>query len=236
MLEELKEAVYLANMYLKEHGLVTLTWGNASGVDREKGLVVIKPSGVPYGELSPENMVVVNLSDGEVVEGSYKPSSDTPTHLELYRSFPKIGGVVHTHSTFATIIAQQGLPLEAYGTTHADSFYGPIPCTRSLSKNEIEGEYELNTGKVIVETFKDIDYLAVPAVFVKQHGPFAWGTDPSKAAENALILEEVSKMGYFTRNGLSAPLGVDQYLLDKHYKRKHGPNAYYGQNKGRDKK
>lgn len=230
MLEKLKKEVYDANIFLNQHNLVTLTWGNASGIDREKGYVVIKPSGVSYENLTPEMMVVVSLKDGSVVEGDLNPSSDAMTHLELYRNFKEIKGVVHTHSTWATIMSQRGESLIPFGTTHADTFYGPVPCTRKLTKEEIESDYELNTGKVIVETFKDYNYQEIPGVFVKHHGPFTWGGSPLKAAENALILETVSKMGYFTSLNIdSKSIGVDKYLLDKHYLRKHGKNAYYGQ-------
>lgn len=229
MLDKLKKEVYDANMYIYRQDLITLTWGNASGIDRERGLVVIKPSGVSYESLKPEDMVVVDIKTGEVIEGDLNPSSDTKTHLELYKNFLNIGGIAHTHSTFATIIAQQGLSLHPYGTTHADTFYGPIPCTRKLNIEEIKSDYELNTARVIVEAFNNHDYSSTPAVYVKHHGPFTWGSTPQKAAENALILEEVSKLGYFTRNGIFEDIGVDQYLLDKHYQRKHGPQAYYGQ-------
>lgn len=235
MLDKLKKEVYDANMYIYNQGLITLTWGNASGIDREKGLVVIKPSGVSYDLLKPEDMVVVALSTGEIVEGKLNPSSDTKTHIELYKHFPQLGGIVHTHSTFATVIAQQGMDLEPYGTTHADTFYGAIPCTRKLSEEEVKDDYELNTAKVIIEAFKTSDYSSIPGVFVKQHGPFAFGPTPLKAAQNALVLEEVSKIGYFTRNGRGSDTRIDQYLLDKHYQRKHGANAYYGQ-KGDEEK
>lgn len=229
MLEELKQQVYNANMMLPKYGLVTFTWGNVSGIDRERNLMVIKPSGVEYDKLSPENMVVVDILTGETVEGDFRPSSDTPTHAELYRSFPNIGGVVHTHSSYATSWAQAGREITAYGTTHADYFYGDIPCTRALTKDEIEGDYELNTGKVIVDTFKDIDEDAIPGVLVFNHAPFAWGSDAYNAVHNAVVLEEVAKMAYRSQiiNPEVAKMG--EYILDKHYMRKHGANAYYGQ-------
>ena len=229
MLEELKQKVYKANMMLKEKGLIILTWGNASGIDREKGLVVIKPSGVPYEILKVEDMVVVDL-DGNKIEGDLKPSSDTPTHLELYKNFKNIGGVVHTHSKWATMWAQAGRGIEAYGTTHADYFYGMIPCTRNLTEDEIELDYEKETGKVIVETFQDIDPDFIPSVLVKSHGPFSWGKDPIEAVNNALILEELAHIAYGSeqlRDGMLKRM--DQNLLDTHYLRKHGKNAYYGQ-------
>ncbi len=228
MLEELKKRVYKENMRLKESGLIILTWGNVSAIDRDKGLVVIKPSGVPYELMKEEDMVVTDL-DGNVVEGQLKPSSDLLTHLELYKAFPHIKGVVHTHSTFAVSFAQAGKELKAYGTTHADSFYGDVPCTRKLSKEEIDNGYELNTGKVIVETFQDKDYEAIPAVLVKNHGPFTWGSSVENAVETAIILEEVSKMAYLSETLNNNIEKVDKYLLDKHYFRKHGKNAYYGQ-------
>lgn len=228
MLEKLKQSVYDANMRLYKSNLIILTWGNVSGIDRESGLVVIKPSGVPYDTMSVEDMVVVDL-EGNVVEGKYKPSSDTPTHIELYKRFPNIGGVVHTHSTFATSFAQAKCPLITYGTTHADTFYGSVPCSRPLTKEEIESDYELNTGKVIVETFASLDYEAVPGVLVGSHGPFTWGKDENSAVTNAIILEEVAKMAYLTK-GINPEIEeIDQYLKDKHYFRKHGKNAYYGQ-------
>ena len=228
MLEELKKRVYKENMRLKENGLIILTWGNASAIDRDKGLVVIKPSGVPYDLLKEEDMVVTDLN-GNIVEGKLKPSSDLLTHLELYKAFPHIGGVVHTHSTFAVSFAQAGKAIKAYGTTHADTFYGDVPCTRKLTKEEIETNYELNTGIVIVEAFKDKDYEAIPSILVKNHGPFIWGNTVEKAVENALILEEVSKMAYLSESLNKDIDKVDNYLLDKHYFRKHGKNAYYGQ-------
>ena len=228
MLEKLKEEVYRANLDLVKYKLVIFTWGNVSGIDRESGLFVIKPSGVDYDKLTPADMVVMSL-DGKKVEGDMNPSSDTPTHLELYKRFPGIGGVAHTHSEFAVAFAQAGLDIPSYGTTHADFAYGAIPCTRDLSQAEIEGEYELNTGKVIAECFetRDIDYNAVPAVLVHSHGPFTWGGDAAAAAKNSAVLEEVSKMAYLSRT-----LGADEAsraIRKKHYLRKHGANAYYGQ-------
>ena len=227
MLEKLKEEVYRANIELVEHGLVIFTWGNVSGIDREKGLVVIKPSGVSYDEMKPKDMVVLNLY-GQVVEGNLKPSSDTPTHLVLYRQFENIGGVVHTHSEWATSWAQAGKSIPALGTTHADYFYGEIPCTRKMTKAEIENDYELETGKVIVERFKDIDADQVPGVLVNNHGPFSWGTDAHNAVHNAVVMEEVAKMTFRTLQ-LNPETTMDQVLLDKHFLRKHGKNAYYGQ-------
>lgn len=228
MLEDLKKQVYEANMLLRESGLVILTWGNASGIDREKGLFVIKPSGVSYSELSPEDMVVMDL-EGNKVEGYLNPSSDTATHLELYRNFKDIGGVVHTHSKWATIWAQAGMGIEAYGTTHSDYFYGTIPCTRDMYPEEIKSDYEKNTGKVIVETFKDLDPNEVPSVLVKSHAPFSWGKDSLDAAHNAIVLEELAFMAYGTKQ-INKDIGrMDQNLLDKHFLRKHGKDAYYGQ-------
>ena len=228
MLEELKKRVYEQNLRLKDSGLVILTWGNVSGIDREKGLVVIKPSGIAYSVMKESDMVVTDLN-GKVIEGDLRPSSDLATHLELYKSFPNIGGVVHTHSTHAVAFAQAGRDLPPYGTTHADTFYGEVPCTRSLTKEEIEDAYELNTGKVIVETFKDKDYEAIPAALVRNHGPFTWGKSPEKAVENAIILEEVCRMALLSESLNPNIKRVDQYLLDKHYFRKHCKNAYYGQ-------
>jgi len=231
MLEALKEQVYRANMDLVKHNLIIFTWGNASGIDQETGLVVIKPSGVDYDRLTPNDMVVVSL-DGKVVEGHLRPSSDTATHLEIYRNFPEIGGIVHTHSTYATIFAQAGRSVLPYGTTHADYFYGPVPLTRALTETEINTDYELNTGKVIVETLKlnNIDPLAVPGVLVKNHGPFTYGKTAHDAVYHAVVLEEVAKMALFTELLNPQVATLDQYLLDKHYYRKHGKNAYYGQN------
>lgn len=230
MLEELKEIVYRANMGLPKYGLVTFTWGNVSGIDREKGLVVIKPSGVDYEKLTPSQMVVVNLA-GEKVEGDLKPSSDTATHIELYKAFDSIGGIVHTHSSYATSWAQAGREIPCYGTTHADYIYGAVPCVRNLTKEEIEEAYEENTGHLIVEEFQknQIDPVAVPAALCKNHGPFTWGKDAFEAVHNAVVLEEVAKMAYRTeiinKDVKPAPLE----LQDKHYYRKHGKNAYYGQ-------
>lgn len=231
MLEQLKNEVFKANMLLPEYKLITFTWGNVSAIDREKGLIVIKPSGVEYEHMTAADMVVVNL-DGEVVEGKLKPSSDTPTHLELYRKFPDIGGVVHTHSNWATIFAQAGRSIKAYGTTHGDYFYGDIPCTRYMTPAEIAGEYELETGRVIVETFAKIDPNTMPAVLVQSHGPFTWGKDAHDAVHNAVVLETLAMMAFYTESlagGITAPR-MQTELLDKHYLRKHGANAYYGQN------
>lgn len=226
-IEQLKNEVCQANLELVNHGLVRFTWGNVSGIDREQGLVVIKPSGVSYDEMQAEDMVALNL-DGEVVEGKLKPSSDTPTHLELYRNFPNIGGIVHTHSEWATSWAQAGRSLPAFGTTHADYFFGEIPCTRDLTEEEVSRDYELETGKVIVETFTSLDPDAVPAVLVKGHGPFSWGTSPGNAVHNAAVLEYVAKMA-FRNLMLGNDKPIAQFLLDKHYLRKHGKDAYYGQ-------
>lgn len=234
MLEELKKQVFEANLLLVKYNLVVLTWGNVSGIDREKGLFVIKPSGVPYDNMTAEDMVVIDLN-GNKVEGKLNPSSDTPTHLELYRQFEDIGGIVHTHSCWACSWAQAGRDVPAYGTTHADFANGAVPCARGLTQAEVEGEYELNTGKVIVEEFNKrlIESGECPAVLVHRHGPFTWGKDCFKAVENALILEEVCKMAYRTEAVASydsnSNIGIEQYLLDKHYQRKHGKNAYYGQ-------
>ncbi len=228
MLEELKKEVYEANMELVRRNLIIYTWGNVSGIDREKGLVVIKPSGVDYDKLSPEDMVVVDL-EGNVVEGKYKPSSDTPTHIVLYNSMDNISGVVHTHSTYAVAFAQAGMDITAYGTTHADYFYGDIPCTRDLTAAEINNGYEINTGKVILETMQDKDPLEVPGIVVKNHGPFTWGTSPDNAVYNAVVLEKVCEMAFLTRSLNPNVDRVPQFLLDKHYYRKHGDNAYYGQ-------
>lgn len=229
MLEQLKQLVYEANMELPKYGLVTFTWGNVSAIDRESGLFVIKPSGVDYEVLKPEDMVVVDLK-GNRVEGSYKPSSDTPTHLELYKAFPEIGGIVHTHSSWATSWAQAGRSVPCYGTTHADYIYGEVPCLRSLTKEEIDGAYETNTGLLIVDYFKDKDVMGVPAVLCKNHGPFAWGKDAAEAVHNAVVLEEVAKMACRTEMINAQVQPAPQELQDKHYFRKHGANAYYGQN------
>lgn len=230
MLEELKKKVYEANMELPRYGLVTFTWGNVSGIDREKGLFVIKPSGVDYDKMTWEDMVVMDL-EGNKVEGKYKPSSDTPTHLELYKAFPEIGGIVHTHSSYATSWAQAGRSIPCYGTTHADYIYGEVPCVRCLTKEEIEEAYETNTGLLIVGEFKrmDKDPMAVPAVLCKNHGPFAWGKDAMEAVHNAVVLEEVAKMAYRTETINQEVKPAPSELQDKHYFRKHGANAYYGQ-------
>ena len=228
MLEALKQEVLEANLLLPKHGLITFTWGNVSGIDRESGLVVIKPSGVSYDGMTVEDMVVVDLQ-GKVVEGKWKPSSDTPTHLALYRAFPKMGGIVHTHSRWATSFAQAGLPIPAMGTTQGDYFYGDIPCTRKMTPAEIAGEYELETGNVIIETFKDIDPMTIPAVLVHSHGPFTWGTDAMNAVHNAVVLEEVAFMDFHALSMNPGAGRMQQELLDKHYLRKHGANAYYGQ-------
>lgn len=229
MLEALKEAVCQANLQLPELGLVVFTWGNVSGIDRERGLVVIKPSGIAYSRLTPEDMVVVDL-DGRKVEGKWNPSSDTPTHLVLYRNFPGIGGVVHTHSRWAAAWAQAGRGIPAYGTTHGDYFYGEVPCTRKMTPEEIAGEYEAETGNVIVERFQDLDPVDVPAVLVHSHGPFAWGKNCGEAVYHAAVLEEVAMMAAQTERLMGGPgESMQQALLDKHYLRKHGKNAYYGQ-------
>jgi len=229
MLKKLKEQVFQANLLLPKHGLITFTWGNVSGINRKKGLVVIKPSGVSYDVMKADDMVVVELETGKVVEGKLKPSSDTPTHLELYKAFPNIGGIVHTHSRWATSFAQAGRGIMALGTTQGDYFYGEIPCTRKMTKAEIEGEYEKETGTVIIETFKDKDPDAIPAVLVHSHGPFAWGTDAMDAVHNAVVLDEVAFMNFHTLMLEPKIQQMQQELLDKHYLRKHGANAYYGQ-------
>lgn len=232
MLEHLKKEVLEANLMLPKHGLVTFTWGNVSGIDREQGLVVIKPSGVKYEELQLEDLVVVDL-DGQIIEGSLRPSSDTPTHLVLYREFPNIGGIVHTHSPWATSWAQAGLPIPALGTTHADYYYGEIPCTRGLTKEEIQKAYELETGKVIIEAFETggMEPLSMPGVLVSGHAPFCWGKNASEAVHNAVVLEEVAKMAIHTVQLNPQITPIDQFLLNKHYLRKHGESAYYGQKK-----
>jgi L-ribulose-5-phosphate 4-epimerase len=230
MLEELKKIVCEANLELPKYGLVTFTWGNVSAIDRETGLVVIKPSGVDYDGMQPEDMVVVDL-DGKVVEGKYKPSSDTPTHVALYKAFPALGGIVHTHSRWATTFAQAKMDIPALGTTHGDYFYGSIPCTRLMTPAEIAGEYEKETGNVIIETFRtrNVDAAQVPAVLVASHGPFAWGKNAKDAVHNAVVLEEVAFMALNAMQ-LNPGLGaMQQELLDKHYLRKHGKHAYYGQ-------
>lgn len=228
MLEQLKKDVLEANLSLPKYNLVTFTWGNVSGIDREKGLVVIKPSGVEYDVMTVEDMVVVDL-EGNVVEGRLKPSSDTPTHLELYKAFPLVGGIIHTHSPWATSWAQAGRAIPAYGTTHADYFYGEIPCTRQLTCEEVERAYEKETGTVIIEAFRGIDPMAVPGVVVYKHGPFAWGKTPSEAVHNAVVMETVANMAYHAEQLNPKKEPIEQYLLDKHYMRKHGPDAYYGQ-------
>lgn len=228
MLEELKQRVFAANMALPAHGLVTFTWGNASGIDDARERVVIKPSGVDYDALRPEDMVVVELATGRVLEGTYRPSSDTPTHLVLYRAFPTVGGVVHTHSRFATCWAQAGRTIPPYGTTHGDYFYGGVPCTRQMTPAEISGAYEEETGNVIAETFRQRSPQSVPGVLVHSHGPFTWGNDPAEAVHNAVVLEEIAMMAIETEQlGNTAPM--QQELLDKHFLRKHGAAAYYGQ-------
>jgi L-ribulose-5-phosphate 4-epimerase len=230
MLDRLKEEVFQANLELPKHGLVKYTWGNASGIDRDSGLFVIKPSGVDYEKMKPSDMVVVDL-DGNVVEGEMNPSSDTATHAVLYRHYPEIGGIVHTHSTWATVWAQAGLDVPAMGTTHADTFYGSIPCARFLTQEEIDRGYEVETGKVIIETFEErgLDILAVPGALLHGHAPFTWGKDVKTAVMNSVVLEEVSKMNLFTRQLNSFAELLPQNILDKHYLRKHGKHAYYGQ-------
>ena len=243
MLEELKQKVCKANLDLVKHGLVLFTWGNVSAIDRASGLVVIKPSGVSYDDMKPSDMVVVDL-EGNVVEGSLRPSSDTPTHLVLYKAFPEVGGIVHTHSTFATAWAQAGRDIPSLGTTHADYFHDDIPCTRDMKKLEVFGEYEKETGVVIVERFRKIKPMDTPAVLVRNHGPFAWGTDADNAVHNAVVLEEVAKMAFIAMTINKDFIGanrdpyqadstptMNKHLIEKHYSRKHGPNAYYGQTK-----
>ena len=227
-MQQLKQQVYDANMDLPRYGLVTFTWGNVSAIDRVRGRMVIKPSGVAYDVMQPEDMVVVDL-EGNVIEGRWNPSSDTATHLALYRRYPTLGGVVHTHSTHATAWAQAGFAIPALGTTHADYFFGDIPCTRPLTEAEVQGEYELNTGKVIIETIGECEPLHTPGIVVWQHGPFAWGKNAHEAVHNAVVLEEVAKMAWIAR-GINPQLRpIDRYLMNKHYLRKHGPDAYYGQ-------
>ena len=228
MLENLKKRVFEQNIAIVKHGLVVLTWGNVSARDVESGLVVIKPSGVPYDTMTADDMVVVDL-DGNKVEGELNPSSDLPTHLYLYREYPALGGIVHTHSTYATAFAQSGRDITPYGTTHADAFYGSVPCSRELTDDEIAAEYEWNTGKVIAETVTD--HEGIPAILVKNHGVFTWGATPEKAVENAVTLEEVAKMAQLTESLNALTPRIKQTLLDKHYLRKHGKNAYYGQKK-----
>jgi len=228
MLEKLIQEVFEANMSLPKLGLVQLTWGNVSAINRDLGHIVIKPSGVEYDAMKPEDMVIVNM-DGKVIHGNFKPSSDTATHIELYRHFTDIGAVVHTHSTWATIMSQIGKPLAAFGTTHADYFADSIPCTRDMTEAEIASGYERETGRVIAEAFAGINPMDIPAVLVKNHGPFTWGASSKKAVENALVLEEVAKMGYYTQNALTNTPEMPRALLHKHFYRKHGDGAYYGQ-------
>lgn len=232
MLTKLKNEVFKANQELVKNGLVIYSWGNASAIDRKEGLIVIKPSGVPYVQMKADDMVVVDFK-GKIVEGKYKPSSDTQTHLVLYKNLPEISGIVHTHSSWATIWAQSGLSIPALGTTHADNFYGDIPCTRKLTAKEVNSDYETETGKVIIETIKKLNKMALvcnecPAILVNSHGPFTWGKSAANAVENAVVLENIAKMAYFTLS-LNKVKAIDKYLLDKHYLRKHGKNAYYGQ-------
>lgn len=227
MLEKLKNIVFKANLELVEKGLVIHTWGNVSGRDQESGLIVIKPSGVTYNSMSQEDMVVIDQS-GNVIEGKYKPSTDAPTHIRLYETYKSLGGIVHTHSTYATSWAQAGRAIPPFGTTHADHFYGEVPCTRLMTKKETEADYEINTGKIIIEKLGNVDPLTVPSVLVCGHGPFCWGSDPENAVYNAVALEEVARMAFYTvMLGKTEP--IDQFLLDKHFKRKHGKDAYYGQ-------
>lgn len=230
MLEKLKEDVFRANLDLVRHGLVIFTWGNVSGIDRENGLVVIKPSGVDCDTMKASDMVVVDLASGEVVEGNLRPSSDTPTHLALYRAFPEIGGVVHTHSTYATAWAQAGIDLPNIGTTHADYFHQAIPCTPDMTREEVEGDYELATGLVIVRRFEGLNPTHTPGVLVKNHGPFAWGKSPADAVHNAVVMEQVAKMASIAYS-VNPALTMNPLLIEKHFSRKHGPNAYYGQKK-----
>ena len=229
MLEELKAKVCKANLELVEHGLVIFTWGNVSAIDRESGLVVIKPSGVSYDNMKPEDMVVVDL-DGNIVEGDLNPSSDTPTHLALYRAWPQIGGVVHTHSTYATAWAQAGRDIPNIGTTHADYFHNAIPCTENMTEEEVKGAYELETGNVIIKRFEGLNPVHTPGVLVKNHGPFSWGKDGFDAVHNAVVMEQVAKMAYIAY-GVNPNLTMNELLIEKHFNRKHGPNAYYGQKK-----
>ena len=230
MLKTLKEKVFKANLDLVKQGLVIFTWGNVSGIDREKGLVVIKPSGVSYDEMKVSDMVVVDLNTGKVVEGELNPSSDTPTHLALYRAFPNIQGIVHTHSTYATAWAQAGMDIPNIGTTHADYFHNDIPCTDDMTEEEVKGDYELETGNVIIKRFKDINPDHTPGVLVKNHGPFAWGTSPDNAVYNAKVMEQCAKMA-FVSFMINPQTTMNPLLIEKHYSRKHGPNAYYGQKK-----
>ena len=230
MLDELKEIVCNANLELVRKGVVIYTWGNVSGISDDRKYMVIKPSGIDYSIMTPEDMVVVEISNGKIVEGKWKPSSDTPTHIELYKKYVKIKGIVHTHSINATAFAQAGIDIPALGTTHADYFYGNIPCTRELTEEEVKEGYEMNTGKVIIETFENrkLDVMAIPGVIIKNHGPFAWGTSPNNAVYNAVVMETISEMNLKTLQ-LNPNSEMKQYVLDKHYSRKHGPNAYYGQ-------
>lgn len=232
MLEELKEKVLKANLDLVKHGLVIFTWGNVSGIDRVKGLVVIKPSGVSYDDMKADDMVVVDLNTGKVVEGDLRPSSDTPTHLAIYRAWPEVGGVVHTHSTYATAWAQAGIDLPNIGTTHADYFHNAVPCTSDMTEKEVKGDYELETGNVIVNRFNEagINPMHTPGVLVKNHGPFTWGKSPAEAVHNAVVLEQVAKMA-FVAYQVNPALTMNPLLVEKHFSRKHGPNAYYGQKK-----
>ena len=230
MLEELKETVCRANLDLVKHGLVIFTWGNVSGIDREKGLVVIKPSGVSYDDMKPSDMVVVDLATGKTVEGDLNPSSDTPTHLAIYRAFPEVGGVVHTHSTYATAWAQAGIDLPNIGTTHADYFHNAVPCTADMTEAEVTGDYELETGNVIVKRFVGINPMHTPGVLVKNHGPFTWGKTPAEAVHNAVVLEQVAKMACISYS-VNPRLTMNPLLIEKHFNRKHGPGAYYGQKK-----
>lgn len=227
-MQQLKQQVFAANLDLPRYGLVTFTWGNVSAIDRTRGLVAIKPSGVDYETMTVDDIVIVDMH-GHVIEGSLRPSSDTATHLALYRRYPTLGGVVHTHSTHATAWAQAGLPIPALGTTHADYFLGDIPCTRALTEEEVQGEYELNTGRVIIETLKDREPLHTPGVVVYQHGPFAWGKDAHDAVHNAVVMEEVARMAWIARGINPGLKPIDGYLMDKHFMRKHGAHAYYGQ-------
>lgn len=230
MLEELKEKVYQANLDLVKNGLVLYTWGNVSGIDRQKGLIVIKPSGVDYDTMKPTDMVTVDLQTGKTIEGNLNPSSDTPTHLALYRAFQNIGGVVHTHSQYATAWAQAGKDIPNIGTTHADYFYKEIPCTRDMNEKEVKGDYELETGNVIIERFRGYNPDHTPGVLVKNHGPFSWGTSPANAVYNATVMEYVAKMAYISY-AINPQTTMNNLLVEKHYMRKHGPNAYYGQPK-----
>lgn len=230
MLEELKEKVFRANLDLVKHGLVIFTWGNVSGIDRKKGLVVIKPSGVDYDIMKASDMVVVDLNTGKVIEGELNPSSDTPTHLVLYRAFPEIGGVVHTHSTYATAWAQAGKDIPSIGTTHADYFHDALPCTADMTEKEVKGDYELETGNVIVKRFENINPVHTPGVLVKNHGPFSWGKDANEAVHNAVVMEQVAKMAFISFS-VNSDTTMNPLLVEKHFSRKHGPNAYYGQKK-----